>query len=225
MLSCADILMRLSETTHRYRLTLLGIKRSAAENNLLIMAINFMKHYYALTSSKSKHVMTALEKRKDKFYAIMSIFGAGEGIKVTLEQYMKIYKKREIISEFFDNLEGFEFDFSDENSQFIVKSKTTQCKMMELKQIDKLTKQISTVFIINETFNKLMRMQSLLYHNLHKLERNIEAINNLYQERSESEFNSITNNQFVNGFDFTQFELELAQYDEKRGDADFLHSC
>jgi hypothetical protein len=180
-----------------------------------------MKHYYPLTASKSKHVMTALTKKQEKFFATLSILGGGEEIEITLDQYNKLYGKRDNIFHFFETGENFEHDFSDLSSHFVAKGKTSQCKMLELKHIDRRTKQVNATYIVKSTFEKLMSLHSLLFHNMYILEKNLEEINVVYANRDDTDFNIVASEKSEN-FDFVQFVMELDIYD-RRGNVDFLN--
>lgn len=181
----------------------------------------FMKHHYALTASKSKHVMSALEKRRDKFVPILCIFNLTEEIKISVEQYMSIFGNRDKIYHFFEMLETFELDFSDDDSHFIVRGINKGRPMLEMKQIIRKSNKMSSIFIISDTFDKLMALQNLLYHNMYILENNLKQIDEFYaKKKTDKKFDVVEYDKCHNGFDFALFAMELMHFED--GVVDYL---
>lgn len=181
----------------------------------------FLKNCYSLNKSKTKHVSTALVLEKEAYTGVLKIFGARNGITLSVQQYMKLYYNRGEIYKFYDNNEyKLYVDLNDEKRVSNVKGSND---LIMFTEIDRKTKYVSCLYIAKCTFEKLMELQSLIYHNLSIFEQNINDINefcnNLRKRHEDGTFNISDCKKFKNGLDYGQLAMEMINYTDGEEDA------
>lgn len=181
----------------------------------------FLKNCYSLNKSKTKHASTALVLQNEKYTGVLNLFGAKNGITLSVQQYMKLYYNRGEIYKYFDNKEyKLYVDLNDDNRVSNVKGSND---LIMFTEVDRKSKYVSCLYIAKCTFEKLMELQSLIYHNLSILEQNIveinEFCNNVRKRQEEGTFNISDCKKFKNGMDYGQLAMEMINYTDGVEDA------
>lgn len=184
----------------------------------------FLKNYYSLNQSNTKHVLTTLATQNDKYSGVICIFGSQEGVTLSIQQYMQIYYKRDELYKFFeDKRNNVCLDLTDEDRILNVKSKIGQCDMLMFFEKDKITEKVSSLYLAKVTFDKLMQLEQLIYHNLYVINRNIPEIMDfcklMKKKQHDNDFHISDFDKVKDGLDYGQLALEILNYEHGVQDA------
>jgi hypothetical protein len=179
----------------------------------------FLKNYYSLNKSNTKHVLTTLATQNEKYAGVVCIFGAKEGVSLSIQQFMQIYYRRSELYEFFETKKNkVSIDLSNEDRVLTVKSHVIgQCAMLLLSEKDKSTEQISSLYLGKVTFDKLMQLEQLIYHNLYIIDKNIPEIiefcKRMKKKQCDGDFHNSDFDVFKDGLDYGLLALEILNYE------------
>jgi hypothetical protein len=201
-----------------------GIKINAAAQTESVVTKMFLKNYYSLNKSNSKHVLTTLATQNEKYAGVVCIFGAKEGVSLSIKQFMQIYYKRSELYEFFETKKNQVFmDLTDEDRELTVKSRVGTCAMLLFSEKDKSTREISSLYLGKVTFEKLMQLEQLIYHNLYIIDKNvpeiIEFCKRMKKKQAEGDFHISDFNVIKDGLDYGLLALEILNYENGVQDA------
>lgn len=183
----------------------------------------FLKNYYSLNKSKTKHVLTALTLEDEKYTGVINIFGDKTGITLSIEQYMKLFYNRGEIYKFFDDKEyKLCVELNDEKRFCNVQGKYD---LILFNEVDRKSKYVSCLFIAKCTFDKLMELQPLIFHNLSLLQLNIVEINefcaNVRKRQANGTFQISEFKRYKDGLDYAKLAMEMISYTDGVEDALF----
>jgi hypothetical protein len=188
------------------------------------VATMFLKNYYSLNKSNTKHILTTLATRKEKYAGEVCIFGAQEGVTLNIQQYMKIFYQREELYKYFDDKRHKVFiDLSNEERILNVKSHVGPCAMLLFYERDLATETVSSLYLGKPTFDKLMQLQQLIYHNLYIIDKNIPEIiefsKRMKKKQEEGDFHISDFDVYKDGLDYGLLALEMINYAQGVEDA------